>query len=155
MQRNIPLPSSECFPISVIPNSIPRLSSSSSNPPRLPHRPPGYSLPFPHPSPPAQTETKKNKREDRAKKKGGVCAFSLSFWSGDTNLGLDIVDSVGRLHLEGDGLTRQAIQEDNHEISVGLVSSVVPHPHPPRRRAIERERERRLTHVLTKICILM
>ena len=30
------------------------------------------------------------------------------------DLGLDIVDGVGRLHLEGDGLTRKGFDEDLH-----------------------------------------
>merc|ERR1712000_487259 len=30
------------------------------------------------------------------------------------DLGLDIVDGVGRLHLEGDGLARQGLHEDPH-----------------------------------------
>ena len=28
------------------------------------------------------------------------------------DLGLDIIDAIGRLHLEGDGLTRQSLDED-------------------------------------------
>ena len=31
------------------------------------------------------------------------------------NLGLDIVDSVGRLDLEGDGLARECLDEDLHD----------------------------------------
>jgi hypothetical protein len=38
---------------------------------------------------------------------------------GDTllvlNLGLDVVDSVGRLNLEGDGLAGQGLDEDLHD----------------------------------------
>lgn len=30
------------------------------------------------------------------------------------NLGLDIVDSVGRLHLKGDSLARKGLDEDLH-----------------------------------------
>jgi hypothetical protein len=30
------------------------------------------------------------------------------------NLGLDIVDGIGRLHLEGDSLTRKGLDEDLH-----------------------------------------
>lgn len=30
------------------------------------------------------------------------------------DLGLDIVDGVGRLHLEGDSLTRKGLDEDLH-----------------------------------------
>ena len=30
------------------------------------------------------------------------------------NLGLYVVDSVGGLHLEGDGLTREGLDEDLH-----------------------------------------
>ena len=37
---------------------------------------------------------------------------------GDTrrtlDLGLDIVDGIGRLHLEGDSLTREGLDEDLH-----------------------------------------
>jgi hypothetical protein len=31
------------------------------------------------------------------------------------DLGLDIVDGVGRLHLEGDSLTREGFDEDLHD----------------------------------------
>ena len=31
------------------------------------------------------------------------------------NLGLDVVDSVGRLNLEGDGLAGQGLDEDLHD----------------------------------------
>ena len=30
------------------------------------------------------------------------------------NLGLDIVDGIGRLHLKGDSLTRKGLDEDLH-----------------------------------------
>ena len=40
------------------------------------------------------------------------------------NLGLDIVDSVGRLHLKGDGLPREGLDEDLH-LHVRSTSSMV------------------------------
>ena len=30
------------------------------------------------------------------------------------NLGLDVVDGIGRLHLKGDGLAREGLDEDLH-----------------------------------------
>jgi hypothetical protein len=36
------------------------------------------------------------------------------------NLGLDIVDSVGRLNLEGDGLAGQGLDEDLHDGGVAM-----------------------------------
>ena len=36
------------------------------------------------------------------------------------NFGLDIVDGVGRLHLEGDRLPREGLDEDLHLFGVGV-----------------------------------
>ena len=35
------------------------------------------------------------------------------------NLGLDVVNGVGRLHLEGDRLPREGLDEDLHLVDVG------------------------------------
>lgn len=35
-------------------------------------------------------------------------------WSHTLNLGLHIVDGIGRLHLKGDSLTREGFDEDLH-----------------------------------------
>ena len=42
------------------------------------------------------------------------------------NLGLDIIDGVGRLHLEGDGLPRKGLDEDLHlhERSTSSIASL-------------------------------
>lgn len=41
---------------------------------------------------------------------------SVSRWSRRTlNFGLDIVNSIGRLHLKGDSLTREGLDEDLHD----------------------------------------
>jgi hypothetical protein len=40
------------------------------------------------------------------------------------DLGLDIVDSVGRLHLEGDSLPREGFDEDLHDLNGLAVSSL-------------------------------
>ena len=36
------------------------------------------------------------------------------------NLRLDVIDGVGRLHLEGDGLAGESLHEDLHSYSIGL-----------------------------------
>lgn len=43
------------------------------------------------------------------------------------NLGLDIVDCVGRLHLKGDGLAREGLHEDLHDggLDVSPVSLLI------------------------------
>lgn len=41
--------------------------------------------------------------------KGSCCGFDFTL-----NFALDIVDGVGRLHLEGDGLARKGLYEDLH-----------------------------------------
>ena len=40
------------------------------------------------------------------------------------DLGLDIVDGVGRLDLEGDGLAREGLDEDLHDGLIGVSSKV-------------------------------
>ena len=35
------------------------------------------------------------------------------------DFGLDIVDCIGRLHLEGDSLARQGLDEDLHDEDLG------------------------------------
>lgn len=40
------------------------------------------------------------------------------------DLGLDIVDGVGRFHLEGDRLTREGLDEDLHDEDLMIAKSV-------------------------------